>query len=127
MANISVTQCIGFLNRTADFLDKYKTNLTAKKFDATDAIARLRAAALALSALDEAQEAIKTQLKNKTIEVETALGDDYGDCSTTLDIAIGALGKTTPEGKEGSTIRSSLGGRGPRESAAAAKKTTPGA
>ncbi|MBI3881529.1 MAG: hypothetical protein HY301_15880 [Verrucomicrobia bacterium] len=113
MAAVNVTQCIGFLNEVADFLDKYKVQLQAKKYDPTDDIATARAAATALSKLDSDQEKLKTDLANKTTAVNAACDGGYMDGSDALTTAISKLGSRSVEAKEGTRIRKSLRGRGP--------------
>jgi hypothetical protein len=103
-----VTTTTGFMLGVADFLDKYKVQLIAKKLDPTDDIAKLRTDAAELTRQNGVQEGLKTDLKNQTALVEDLNGTGYGDASTLLDAAIGKIGKTTTEGKEGGQLRSKL-------------------
>ena len=106
-----ITVTTGFMNSVASFLAKYKADLIAKKLDPTDDIAQLPLDAKALTDANQDQESLKTQLKEKTTQVEDLNSQGYANASTLLDAAIGKLGKTTPAGKEGARLRSQLRGR----------------
>ena len=117
-----VTTTTGFMLAVADYLDKYKVQLIAKKLDPTDDIAKLRDDAAELTRQNGVQEGLKTDLKNQTATVEQLNGDGYGDASTMLDSAIGKIGKTTTEGKQGAELRVQLRGK---ETKAKVAKPTP--
>ena len=105
---------IGFATQVKEFLAKYKTELTAKNYDPTNDIASLMADCGTFATEDQKQESIKTDLKNQTEKVNGLGGDLYDMTSSTLDAAVGKLGKTTAEGKEGQKIRSNLRGKTPK-------------
>jgi hypothetical protein len=115
MPNVSVPQNIGFTIEVADYLEHYTTQLTAAGLNSAATITALRGFATDLSQLNQEQENLKTGLKNKTAEVDAKHAETYNAASSALDMAIGALGKTTAEGKEGARIRSTLRGRSPSE------------
>jgi hypothetical protein len=107
----------GFMIGVADYLEEHKDLLITKKYDPTDDIAKLRADAATISRENQTQETLKSDLKRQTVLVEEKAGTGYADASTLLDTGIGKLGKTTPEGKQGarlrSTLRSNSGGSNP--------------
>lgn len=103
---------IGFTTQVKEFLNKYKAPLIAKNYDPTNDMADLGTKCGTFSTEDQKQESMKTDLKNQTNLVNGLGNDLYDLTSSTLDAAIGKLGKTTPEGKEGARIRSNLRGRG---------------
>jgi len=108
-----IDDVIGFAQEVRAFLNKYKTQLIAKGYDPTAIIAEINTDAESLATENATQESLKTQLKNQTIVVETKRDNLYNKISTTLEAAVGLLGKTTPEGKEGLLIRSTLRGEPP--------------
>lgn len=111
MASVNPNQCIGFLTQVADYFEQYKPALIAKNYDPTNDITALRSSATILSQLDTEQEGIKTALSNKTDQVNGQCNSGYATASNRLDMAIGAFGKSSAEGKEGTRIRKSLRGR----------------
>jgi len=104
---------IGFTTQTKAFLMKYQAQLTAANYNPATDITALEADCATFATEDQNQETMKTALKNKTAAVITLANALYNKTSSTLDAAIGKLGKTTNEGKEGARIRSILRGRGP--------------
>lgn len=104
---------IGFATEVKMFLDANKAALIAKSYDPTADIARLGTDCETFSEEDREHEAMKTALKEKTDDMETLASALYDDASSTLDAAIGKLGKTTEKGKEGARIRSKLRARRP--------------
>ena len=111
---------IGFATQVKEYLNKYKTTLVAKDYDPTNDITGLTTDSGTFATEDQAQESIKTALKNQTDKVVGLANDLYDTCSSILDVAVGKLGKTTAEGKEGAKIRSKL-----RPSKPKTPKTTP--
>ena len=75
-------------------------------------IASLQAAIDSMSALNAEQEQMKSALKAKTAEVETATDSADSSASSLIDAIAGLLGKTTPDGKRVLEIRSTIR-RGP--------------
>ena len=110
----------GFMLEVADYLEKYQTDLIAKKLDPTDDITALRLNAAELTKQNGVQEGLKTQLKDQTTKVTTLNGGGYDAASTALDSAVGKLGKKTTQGQEGSDLRTKLRGK---ESKAKTKPT----
>ena len=111
-----VVTTTGFMLGVADYLEKYKTQLIAKKLDPTDDIAALRADAATLTAQNGVQEGLKTQLKDQTAVVSGLNNNGYGSASTLLDSAVGKIGKTTAQGQEGSDLRANLRSNPPKPS-----------
>ena len=103
-----IDDVIGFAKELTAFLNKYKTQLIAKGYDPTTIIGEINTDATTLANENATQESLKTQLKNQTVVVETKRDGLYAKISSTLDVGIGLLGKTTPEGKEGQQIRTTL-------------------
>jgi len=108
MPNLPVATTVGFMVSVADYLDEHKTTLIAKKVDPTDNITKLRADAATISTENQKQESLKAVLKTQTALIEEKCGIGYSETSGILNIAINALGQSTPEGQQGARLRSTL-------------------
>jgi hypothetical protein len=111
MPNIPIDDVIGFGAQTRAYLNTYQAALVAKTFDPTAVIAAILADEADLATANQTQESLKTQRKNQTSVVDAKKNDLFTKTSTTLDAAVGFMGKTTNEGIEGLRLRSTLRGR----------------
>ena len=108
MPAMTTTEVVGFCDNLIEFMEKNQAaveaagvGVAAWKAD----LGKLKQAAVSKNA---EQEAIKAQLKAKTIETKAALDAAYNGASSKLDALIGALGKGTPIAKQAAKLRSGV-------------------
>jgi hypothetical protein len=89
-------------------LTKYKTQMIAAKVDPTDLIAKLDPEAKTLSAANDVQEGLKTQLKDQTQVVNAAALAAYTDCSNACDMVITAFGRGSSQAQEATNLRKNV-------------------
>lgn len=99
----------GFVTLVVGYLTKYKTQITAGDYDPTVDIEELPEAAEAVTLANQTQESNKSGQKLKTQDVKRIFRDSYESANGALDMAVGIIGKTTVEGKEGLELRARLG------------------
>lgn len=99
----------GFVALVVGFLAKYKTQITAGDYDPTVDIEELPVAADAVTLANQTQESNKSGQKLKTADVRRIFRESYETANGALDMAVGLIGKTSVEGKEGLELRARLG------------------
>jgi len=100
-----VNEVVGFCGTTEAMLTKYKAQMIAAKIDPTDLIAKLDPEAKALTAANDVQEGLKTQLKDQTKLVNAAALAAYNDCSNACDMVITAFGRGSSQAQEATNLR----------------------
>ena len=105
---MTFTETLGFIQTLSQYLTANQAGLLAKGLTVGPWIAELETLKQELLVKDGEQEALKTQLKNKTAEVTAAEDAVYRIGSTRLDTIIALVGKTTEEGKQVARIRSDI-------------------
>ena len=116
------TEIVGMIRNERELIRKESAALTAAgvdgdAFDAT--LEKLEKRAVEANAR---QEDYKRKLKETTVEVEAAYDELYRTGSSLLDAMIGAVGKTSPAGKNFQRLRSRIRMPGDQVS----EVTTPG-
>ncbi len=101
-------EVIGFCGTSAAMLTKYKTQMIAAKIDPTGLIAKLDPDSKAISAANDLQEGLKTQLREATIAVNDAVAAAYSDCSNACDMVITAFGRGSSQAQEATNLRKSV-------------------
>jgi hypothetical protein len=101
-------EVVGFCGSAGAMLTKYKGQMIAAKIDPTDLIAQLDPEAKAITAANDVQEGIKTQLKDATTAVNAAVATAYGDCSNACDMVITAFGRGSSQAQEATNLRKSV-------------------
>ena len=105
---MTFTETLGFIQTLSQYLTANQAALLAKGLTVGPWITELETLKQDLLAKDGEQEALKTQLKNKTAEVQAAEDAVYRTGSTRLDTIIALVGKTTEEGKQVARLRSGI-------------------
>lgn len=103
-----VEQVIGFCASTKGMLNTYKTEMIAAGVDPTALLALMDTDIADLNTQNAAQEALKTQLRNKTPIVEASKNTAYGNASKGCDMLISAFGRTSQQAQEATNLRKSL-------------------
>lgn len=98
-------EVVGFCASTAAMLTKYKTQMIAAKVDPTDLIAKLDPDGKAITAANDVQEGIKTQLKDATKAVNAVVATGYNDSSKGCDMVITAFGRGSSQAQEAINLR----------------------
>ena len=105
---ISTTKTFGLSDQVVQFLEDNQADLLAKGYDVSDRITEINNlredAVVETTKQDDMTAALKVQTKTADAKVDLL----YNATSTTLDAAIGVLGKTTPLAKQAGKLRSSL-------------------
>ena len=115
---LTFTETLGFIETLNQHLTTNQASLLAKGLTVGPWITELETLKQDLLVKESEQEVLKTQLKNKTAEVDEAQDAVYRTGSTRLDTIIAIVGKTTEEGKQVARIRSDVR-RGPNSTAPA--------
>ena len=104
------TETTGIIQGVLDYMDnaENKAALLAKNFDVAPHVTRLTAELSAIGKSNSEQEKLKTDLKNKTAELEEKTATGYNDASGLIDAMAGLLGKGTPAAQNLQTIRSKV-------------------
>ena len=108
MPNMTTTEVIGFCDNLFEFMKQHEAVVQDAGISITvwqAEVDKLKQVAVTKNA---EQETLKRQLGEKTQETEAALDAAYKNASTRLDALVGALGKTTPLGKQAAKLRSDV-------------------
>ena len=105
---MTFTETLGFIQKLIQYLKANQAMLLAKGLNVSPWITELEEMSQAMLVKDGEQEALKTQLKNKSAEVAAAQDTGYRTGSTRLDTIIAILGKTSEEGKAIAKFRSDV-------------------
>lgn len=116
--NYPVADVLGFAQSTQDMTTNYKTQMVAAGIDPTTTLAKLAAAQTDLSAQNDVQEKLKTQLREQTAVVEAARDKTYTLASNLCDQVISAFGRASERATEATNLRKKLH---PKTLSAAAK------
>jgi len=104
------TETVGIIQAVIAYMEDADNQaaLTAKDFDVTPHLTRLKAKLATINKCNTEQEALKVALSKKTTDLNTATDGGYNDTSGLIDAMAGMLGKGTPEAKNLQTIRSKV-------------------
>jgi len=94
--------------RAIEYLEENSKKLEKRGLNVAYWIARLRALVDAVKAADVRQEALKAELKAATASLNAADREAYVAASGAIDAAVGAWGKSSPEGRVLARMRSKL-------------------
>lgn len=108
MPNMTTTEVLGFCDNLFEFMKQNEKIVTGAGISLTAWQAEVDALKQVAVARNAEQETLKRQLGEKTAETEAALDAAYRNASTKLDALVGALGKTTPLGKQAAKLRSDV-------------------
>ena len=116
--SLTTTEVFGFADKVSEAMDSNSADLTAN--GVTPATLKSGGETLKSDAIHQAdlEGKAKTALKVQTQATQTALQKVYDYYSSKLDVLVGAVGKTTPKGKELLRLRSDIR-RGPNTPAPA--------
>ncbi len=105
---MTFTETLGFIQKLNQYLTANQALLQGKGLNVGPWVTELEGMSQAMVVSDGEQEALKTQLKNKSAEVAAAQDTVYRTGSTRLDTIIAILGKTSEEGKAVAKLRSDV-------------------
>jgi len=108
MSTMPVTDAIGYGERAKQMLTDYKDDMTAKGSDPTTRISYLGTQAATLSAEDQKQETMKSELAAQTALVNTAKDDLVKAASAACDLVIATFGRGSGQAKEATNLRNSV-------------------
>lgn len=110
--SLTTTEILGFAASVSQFMTENTAALTAKGVTVAGLITDLDTKAATANDENVKQEMLKAELKTQTSTTDAALQLAYDQASTTLDLVVGALGKTSDLGKQAARLRSDIR-RGP--------------
>ena len=110
--SLTTTETLGFADEVVEFLTNNQAALLTAGLTVGPYITELGTQKEDAVTKNDQQEALKAQLRIKTLDTSTALETLYGNTSTKLDAVIGVLGKTSELAKQAARIRSEIR-RGP--------------
>lgn len=106
--SFGVEDVLGYCQSTADMVNGYKPQMVAKGIDPAAMLTALGTAQTDLSAQNNVQEGLKTQLRDQTALVEGARDRAYTIASNLCDQLITAFGRTSEQAKEATNLRKKL-------------------
>ena len=106
--SLTTTEVFGFADAVAQAMSSNQSDLQAGGLNVSTWLTQ--GATLKSDAVtkNDAQEAAKAELKNKTADTDAALQSLYDFYSTKLDAMAGVLGKTSNQGKALLQLRSAI-------------------
>ena len=108
MPQMTTTEVLGFCDNLFEFMKQHETVVKDAGISTTTWQTEVDALKQVAVTRNGEQETLKRQLGEKTQETEAALDAAYKNASTKLDALVGALGKTTPLGKQAAKLRSEV-------------------
>jgi hypothetical protein len=105
---LTTTETFGFCTAVSQFMQTNQATLTAAGLTVAPWMTDLDALRQDAVEKNDAQEALKAQLRDATAASNAALTAAYNSASTRLDAMIGALGKTSELGKQAARLRSDI-------------------
>ena len=108
MPQMTTTEVLGFCDNLFEFMKQHETVVKDAGISTTTWQTEVDALKQVAVTRNGEQETLKRQLGEKTQETEAALDAAYKNASTKLDALVGALGKTTPLGKQAAKLRSDV-------------------
>ena len=102
------TEVIGFAQSVLDLLEKEKVALKKGGLNVDVLIAKVSIALEQARTANTTQESIKHQLKASTTLTEAEMDNAYITASSALDMAMGAVGKTSPQARVFQRLRSKM-------------------
>ena len=108
MPQMTTTEIFGFCDNLFEFMKKNEAVVKDAGISITSWQTEVDALKQVAVTKNGEQETLKRQLGEKTQETEAALDAAYKNASTRLDALVGALGKTTPLGKQAAKLRSDV-------------------
>ncbi len=110
--SLTTTEEFGFADKLIEYLTAHQAELLAVGLDVSGWITDIQTKKSTAVSKDQTQEAAKTAQSEATTQTVAALQTLYDTVSSKVDAAAGAVGKTTPTGKQILNIRSDIR-RGP--------------
>lgn len=122
--SINTTAYLGAVNQLGQFVTTHSQALTDAGINPEGLKTKLATCCSNVQTIGQDQADAKTTLKNKTKDLNDAVGTRYAEFSSVIDLLRGVVGNNTPLGKQLTNIRKQANRRSGRSSTAATTANT---